>query len=92
MPQRHQPPDLSAAEIRAIYRPGEDAVVSLVSELLTRLNHLEAELKDLQGQLRKNSGNSSKPPSSDGFGKRTRSLRGKSDKPSGGKWATGARH
>ncbi len=36
------------------------------------------------GRLGKNSRNSSKPPSGDGFGKRTRSLRRKSEKPSGG--------
>jgi transposase len=75
---------LSDAEIRAIYAEGEAAVVSLVSQLLDRLNHLEAEVKELQGRLNKDSRNSSKPPSGDGFGKRTRSLRRKSDRPSGG--------
>lgn len=75
---------LSDAEIRAIYAKGEDAVVSVVSELLERLNRLEAEVKDLQGQLRKDSRNSSKPPSGDGFGKRTRSLRPPSERRSGG--------
>jgi transposase len=75
---------LSDAEIRAIYAEGEDAVVSLVSELLERLNRLEAEVKDLQGQLRKDSCNSSKPPSGDGFGKRARSLRSPSERRSGG--------
>ena len=59
-------------------------MVSLVSQLMSRLTQLEAEVKALKGQLGKNSRNSSKPPSGDGFGKRTRSLRGKSEKPSGG--------
>ncbi len=75
---------LSDAEIRAIYAEGEDAVADLVSQLMARLNQLEAEVKDLKGRLSKNSRNSSKPPSGDGFGKRTRSLRRRSDKPSGG--------
>ena len=59
-------------------------MVSLVTQLLERLNTLESELKELQGRLSKNSRNSSKPPSGDGFGKRTKSLRRRSDKPSGG--------
>ena len=75
---------LSETEIRAIYGQGEEAVVSLVSQLMARLSQLEAEVKELKGQLGKNSRNSSKPPSGDGFGKRTRSLRRKSEKPSGG--------
>lgn len=75
---------LSEAEVRAIYAQGEEAVVSLVMQLLGRLNQLEAEVKDLKGRLSKDSRNSSKPPSGDGFGKRTRSLRRQSDRPSGG--------
>ncbi|MEO0644818.1 MAG: IS66 family transposase [Cyanobacteria bacterium J06650_10] len=75
---------LSEAEIRAVYSQGEEAVVSLVSQLMTRLNHLEAEVKELKGRLGKNSRNSSKPPSGDGFRKRTKSLRKKSQRPSGG--------
>lgn len=75
---------LSEGEIRAIYAEGEEAVVSLVTELLERLNRLEAEVKELKGRLSKDSRNSSKPPSGDGFGKRPRSLRRPSDRPSGG--------
>lgn len=59
-------------------------MVSLVTQLLSHLNRLEARVNELEGRLSKNSSNSSKPPSSDGFGKRTKSLRQKSDKPSGG--------
>ena len=75
---------LSEADIRAIYAEGEEAVVSLVTQLLNRLNQLEAEVKELKGRLSKNSRNSSKLLSGDGFGKHTRSLRRKSDQSSGG--------
>jgi transposase len=55
---------LSEAEIRAIYAGGEEAVVSLVSQLLERLNSLEAEVKELKGRLNQDSrNNSSKSPS-----------------------------
>jgi transposase len=75
---------LSEEEIRGIYAQGEGAVVSLVTQLLERIQSLEREVKELQGRLSKDSHNSSKPPSSDGLGKRTKSLRRKSEKPSGG--------
>ena len=75
---------LSEADIRAVYGQGEEAVVDLVSQLMQRLSQLESEVKELKGRLGKTSRNSSKPPSGDGFVKRTRSLRRKSEKPSGG--------
>ena len=75
---------LSEEEIRGIYAQGEGAVVSLVTQLLEQIQSLEREVKELQGRLSKDSHNSSKPPSSDGLGKRTKSLRRKSEKPSGG--------
>ena len=84
MSQQKHPSHLSETEIRAAYAQGEEAVVSLVTQLLERLNTLESEVKELQGRLSKNSRNSNKPPSGDGFGKRTKSLRRPSDKPSGG--------
>ena len=76
--------ELSETEVRAIYAQGEEAVVLLVMQLLGRLNQLESRVKELEGRLSKTSRNSSKPPSSDGFGQRTKSLRRKSDTSSGG--------
>lgn len=72
-------------EIRAATREGEDAVVTLVSSLVEAIVLLSAEVQALRDQIAKNSGNSSKPPSSDGLKKpRTRSLRRSSGKKSGG--------
>lgn len=72
-------------EIRAAYRQGEEAVVKLVGELLAVIRHLEARIQALEDQVSKNSGNSSKPPSSDGLNKtRHGSLRQSSGKKSGG--------
>ena len=67
-------------------------LVDLVEVLLTRLQQVEtlvqeqaATIQALQDQLAKNSGNSGKPPSSDGLKKpRTRSLRQKTGRKVGG--------
>ncbi len=75
---------LSEAEIRATYAEGEGVVVSLVIQLLERLNSLEAEVKELKGRLSQGRRNSSQPPSGDGFGQRTRRLRRQSVRLSGG--------
>ena len=78
------PLQITEDEISAIYAEGEEAVMTLVKSLVERINGLEARVEALENQLKKNSHNSSKPPSSDGFGKRTKSLREKSDRSSGG--------
>jgi transposase len=75
---------ISREEIRAVYREGEDAVIALVEGLLQKIVQLEARLEVLENRAKKDSRNSSKPPSSDGLSKRTRSLRGKSERQSGG--------
>lgn len=77
-------PRIRRDEIRAVYQQGEEAVISLVEGLLDRLERMEARLEVLETQASQTSRNSSKPPSSDGFVKRTKSLREKSDNPSGG--------
>jgi transposase len=66
-----------------VYRQGEEAVVTLIESLLARINKLEEDVAQLKAAIHKNSQNSSKPPSSDMF-RPPKSLRGKSDKPTGG--------
>lgn len=62
----------------------------LICALHEQVQHLSAQLKELEGRLALNSSNSSKPPSTDGLAKKntlpptTTSLRGKSKKKSGG--------
>lgn len=80
-------------EIHIAFAQGEAVVVDLflevsqqIEELAGQLEKQSAVLKKLQAQRAKNSQNSSKPPSSDGYGKpkRTESLRKPSQKPNGG--------
>ncbi len=83
-------------EVRAAARQGEEAVVALIMSLVGNwvgviqkqqetIQRLEERVKALEDQLAKNSSNSGKPPSSDGFKKpRNRSLRKSSGKKSGG--------
>lgn len=82
----------SQQEIRKIYHEGEDAVVQLIQNLSVDIKIIaeamqkqQELIEKLQGQIAKNSSNSSKPPSSDGpRKKRTKSLRKKGARPSGG--------
>ena len=55
-----------------------------IEKLNQTIAELNATIKELREQLNKNSGNSSKPPSSDGFKKVNKSLREKSGKKRGG--------
>lgn len=59
-------------------------MIALVEGLLQRIEVLEERVEKLENQLSKHSGNSSKPPSSDGFKPQPKSLRSKSSRSSGG--------
>ena len=61
-----------------------DELTSQVSELTAKLNESLQTIKELEEKKNKNSKNSSKPPSSDGYAKKPTSLRGKSGKKQGG--------
>jgi transposase len=52
---------------------------------------LAAQVQDLQARLAKDSHKSSKPPSSDGLARKTKSLRRRSGKKPGGRLAVAAR-
>lgn len=71
----------SEEEIRTAYKQGENAVVELFYETFSGLAE---RIQKLEDQIAKNSNNSGKPPSSDGLKKKTRSLRHRSGKKSGG--------
>ena len=86
-------------EAEAIYDAGREAVVRVLLAMDARIHSLERQVEDLtnrldqsdrrvrqlEEQLAKNSRNSSKPPSSDGFRKPApKSLRKKSGRKSGG--------
>lgn len=81
-------------EIHAAFCKGEAAIVCLfdevgkiVTELASQLERQNGAIKELQARLSKDSNNSSKPPSSDGYRKKTRrteSLRTTGQKRSGG--------
>ncbi|MBM3747769.1 MAG: IS66 family transposase [Acidobacteria bacterium] len=83
---------LSREDALAIYRAGPETVVRTLCELSRQVDILQAEVKrlrqriqTLEDQRAKNSRNSSKPPSSDGFHKPSpRSLREKSERKPGG--------
>ena len=76
---------LGEKEIRAAYRQGEEAVVALFKQTISMIEELAARVKELEDRLAKNSGNSSKPPSSDGYNKPApKSLRKRHGKKSGG--------
>ena len=76
-------------EILRVYHQGPDAVVTLFFETFAkqekRIKQLEVRNAELEFRSKKNSKNSHKPPSTDGFMKpKTKSLRQKSDRKTGG--------
>jgi transposase len=82
---------MTREEIRAVYDQGPEAVIALVEQLYAliaqqqeQIAQLQGRVKGLEDRLATTSRNSSKPPSSDGFVKRTRSLREPSTRKPGG--------
>src|SRR5258706_16105763 len=59
-------------------------LVAVNGALAARVQELAAQNADLRARLAKDSHNSSKPPSSDGLGRTTKSLRRRSGKQPGG--------
>lgn len=89
---------MSEGKIIEIYNKGISEVIGLIKQLSNQIKEQSANIdqlskenkalnervKSLESQVNKNSNNSSKPPSSDGLKKKTKSLRTKSDKKPGG--------
>ena len=82
---------MTREEIRAVYDQGPEAVVALVEQVYAliaqqqeQIAQLQTRVKELEDRMAITSRNSSKPPSSDGFVKQTRSLRASSTRKSGG--------
>ncbi len=82
---------ITREEALAIYHSGPETVVKVICELSAhvvklaeKITVLEERVKTLEEQKSKNSHNSSKPPSTDGFQKKTRSRRPKGKRKTGG--------
>jgi transposase len=70
-----------------LYDQGPDAVYAVLVAMQAQIDALTARVAELEARLNKDSHNSSRPPSSDGLRRGSRpprSLRGPSDRPSGG--------
>lgn len=76
---------LTEQEALEIYHSGPEAVVKILCAFSKRIVDLEQRVQELENRLAQNSGNSSKPPSSDGFKRpMTQSLREKTGRKPGG--------
>ena len=71
-PEKLQKVSISPEQIRKVYDQGPDAVINLVLPLVETINWLidvvkdqDKRIKNLENQLKTNSRNSSKPPSTD---------------------------
>jgi len=77
--------NLTEEDIRVLYRQGEDTNVELIMELIRMNKELTDRVQALEDRLAKNSRNSGKPPSSDGYQKPApKSLRKRHGRKSGG--------
>jgi len=75
---------LTREEFQILYDQGPDALYALFVKMQEQIDALTARVQELEDRLGKDSHNSSKPPSSDAFGKKPVSLRPKSTRKPGG--------
>lgn len=68
---------LTNEEIEAIYDSGKENTIALIKYLINEINNVKAEVQELKEKLTKDSHNSNKPPSSDGFNKSKKSKKDK---------------
>jgi transposase len=76
--------NLTEQNIRELYKLGEDTVVATILQLQQSILELTARVIELESFQKKNSANSSKPPSTDKARKKIHSLNEKTGKKSGG--------
>jgi len=77
-------PKLSKEQFRQVYDKGFEATYALFEALQQAIEMLENRVAHLEAILAKDSHNSSKPPSSNGFKRPPKSLRQKSGRKAGG--------
>jgi transposase len=81
-------PGIHREAIEIAYQEGFEAVVVLIEGIVKeqgkQVEKLIQRIEELENQKAKSSKNSHKPPSGDGFGKQTKSLRAKSNRRTGG--------
>ena len=77
---------LTREEIERAYNAGPEAVIAIITQLMQQNAELMKRVESLEARLNKDSHNSHKPPSSDGYSKpaRTQSQRKKTGRRSGG--------
>lgn len=78
---------MERAEVQSLVAEGADAVAAVIARLEARIDEQDAQIAELKARIGQNSRNSSKPPSSDGYGKpapKKRSLRRPSGRKQGG--------
>jgi transposase len=75
---------ISREAIETSYQEGIEAIILLIETLVNQVDTLTQRIEELENQKAKNSSNSHKPPSGDGFGKQTKSLRKGSERKTGG--------
>ncbi|MES5938267.1 MULTISPECIES: IS66 family transposase [unclassified Bacillus cereus group] len=76
---------LKKQEILAVYQKGPQAICDFVHQLESQIQNLKERIEELENRSKKNSTNSHKPPSTDGFRKPiTKSLRKSSQRQTGG--------
>ena len=83
--------ELTREQIKSVYALGPDAIIDLLEQLMKKnellvqqVADLKSRISELENQIAQDSHNSSKPPSSDVFTKKTKSLRQPSNRKVGG--------
>ena len=80
-----EPKKLTNEQVFTLYQAGPEAIFSLVEYLQNNIQQLHERLQEIERQLKMNSRNSNKPPSSDGMKKIPKVRKPTGRKPGGQK-------